>query len=255
MLGFAGLVGAGRTEMAEAICGLRRKSAGAVAVDSDLLDITDVRQAMDVGIAYLSEDRKATGLVLPMSVTANVTLATLRKYGRLVRKRREARAARRRVAELGIRVRSIRQSVSSLSGGNQQKVALAKWLEGAPEVLILDEPTRGVDVGAKEQIYQQVRRLTAAGMACILISSELNEVLALSHRVAVMRAGRLVGTLDAADATEQALLMPFMVTEPVITRESPSHGLCGVNRGIILLAGVVTILHRCRSPQQFGDRR
>ena len=153
---------------------------------------------MDVGVAYLSEDRKATGLVLPMSVTANVTLATLRKYGRLLRKRREARAARRRVAELGIRVRSIRQPVSGLSGGNQQKVALAKWLEAAPEVLILDEPTRGVDVGAKEQIYQQVRRLTAAGMACILISSELNEVLALSHRVAVMRAGRLVGTLDAA---------------------------------------------------------
>ena len=144
--------------------------------------------------------------MLPMSVTANVTLATLRKYGRLLRTRREAKAARRRVAELDIRVRRLRQPVAGLSGGNQQKVALAKWLEAAPDVLIVDEPTRGVDVGAKEQIYQLLQGLTRAGMALILISSELNEVLALSHRVAVMRAGRIVAVLDGAGATEAAVM-------------------------------------------------
>ena len=206
VLGFAGLVGAGRTEVAEAICGLRRKSAGVVAVDSEILHVRSVRDAMAAGLAYLSEDRKATGLVLPMSVTANTTLPTLPRYGRLLRKRAEAATARRRVAELSIKVRNVGDPVASLSGGNQQKVALAKWLEAAPKVLVIDEPTRGVDVGAKEQIYQLIRGLTRAGMGCILISSELNEVLALSHRVAVMRAGRLVATLDAAEATESSVM-------------------------------------------------
>jgi ribose transport system ATP-binding protein len=206
ILGLAGLVGAGRTELAEAICGLRRPSAGVVARDSEILHVHDVRQAMAAGLAYLSEDRKATGLVLPMSVTANVTLPTLRRYGRLLRKGREATVARRRVAELAIKVRSVRAPASSLSGGNQQKVALAKWLEAGPKVLIADEPTRGVDVGAKEQIYQLIQSLTRQGMACILISSELNEVLALSHRVAVMRGGRLVATLEGAEATEAAVM-------------------------------------------------
>ena len=206
ILGFAGLVGAGRTEMAEAICGLRRRSGGVVARDSEILHVRSVRDAMRAGLAYLSEDRKGTGLVLPMSVTANTTLPTLRRYGRLLRKGRERRTARRRVSELAIKTRNVRDPVSSLSGGNQQKVALAKWLEAGPKVLIVDEPTRGVDVGAKEQIYQLIQSLTRQGMACILISSELNEVLGLSHRVAVMRGGRLVATLDGAAATEAAIM-------------------------------------------------
>ncbi len=206
VLGFAGLIGAGRTEMAEAICGLRKRSAGVVARDSEILHVHSVADAMAAGLAYLSEDRKGAGLLLPMSVTANTTLPTLPRYGRLLRKRAEARAARRRVADLSIKTRSVRSPVSSLSGGNQQKVALAKWLEAEPKVLVLDEPTRGVDVGAKEQIYQVIQRLTRQGMACILISSELNEVLALSHRVAVMRGGRLVATLDASKATEQSVM-------------------------------------------------
>ena len=207
ILGFAGLVGAGRTEVAEAICGLRPKSAGVVALDSEILHVTDVRQAMAAGLAYLSEDRKATGLIQLMSVTANTTLPTLRRYGRvLLRTGAERRTAKQRVADLAIKVRKVGDPVSSLSGGNQQKVAVAKWLEAGPKVLVLDEPTRGVDVGAKEQIYQLIQGLTRTGMACILISSELNEVLALSHRVAVMRAGRLVGTLDAAEATESAVM-------------------------------------------------
>ena len=207
VLGFAGLVGAGRTELAEAVCGLRPRSAGEVVVDSEIIHVHDVRGAMAAGLAYLSEDRKATGLVLPMSIAANVTLPTLRRYGRvLLAKRRETKVAKRRVADLAIRARSVRVPVGSLSGGNQQKVALAKWLEARPKVLVVDEPTRGVDVGAKEQIYQLIQSLTRHGMACILISSELNEVLALSHRVAVMRAGRLVGTLDAGRADEQAVM-------------------------------------------------
>ena len=206
ILGFAGLVGSGRTEVAEAICGLRPKSAGEVAVDSQILHVHDVRGAMAAGLAYLSEDRKATGLVLPMSIAANTTLPTLPAYGRWLRQGREKKVAQRRVSDLAIRARSVRAPVSSLSGGNQQKVALAKWLEARPKVLVIDEPTRGVDVGAKEQIYQLIQSLTDHGMACILISSELNEVLALSHRVAVMRAGRLVATLDAAEATEETVV-------------------------------------------------
>ncbi len=206
VLGFAGLVGAGRTEMAEAICGLRKRSGGEVARDSEILHVHNVADAMASGLAYLSEDRKAAGLILPMSITSNTTLPTIRQYGRLLRKRAEARVARRRVSDLAIKVRSVRSPVSSLSGGNQQKVALAKWLEAKPKVLIIDEPTRGVDVGAKEQIYQVIQSLTRHGMACILISSELNEVLALSHRVAVMRGGRLVATLDGDTATETAVM-------------------------------------------------
>ena len=208
VLGFAGLVGAGRTELAEAICGLRPMGrGGVVAVDSQILHVRSVRDAMAAGLAYLSEDRKASGLVLPMSVTANTTLATLPRYGRWwLRKGAERRTAEQRAADLATKVRKVRDPVSSLSGGNQQKVALSKWLEAGPKVLVIDEPTRGVDVGAKEQIYQLIQGLTRAGLALILISSELNEVLALSHRVAVMRAGRLVATLDAADATEESVM-------------------------------------------------
>jgi ABC-type sugar transport system ATPase subunit len=224
VLGLAGLVGAGRTELAEAICGLRRRGGGSVAITGQTLPAGSVRRAMAAGLAYLSEDRKATGLLTSMSITANMTLPTLQRYGRvLIGKRREAAAARQRVADLAIKVRRVGDPASSLSGGNQQKVALAKWLEAAPTVLVLDEPTRGVDVGAKEQIYQLIQRLTRQGMACILISSELNEVLALSHRVAVMRAGQLVATLDAADATEEAVMRLASGAMPAATLVTPDH--------------------------------
>jgi ribose transport system ATP-binding protein len=204
ILGFAGLIGAGRTEMAEAICGLRKKSGGAVLVDGQLVEIHTVRQAIGAGLAYLSEDRKGTGLNLAMSIAANTTLASLKSPW--INRRAEIATANRRVADLKIKIGSIDDPVSSLSGGNQQKVALAKWLETGPRVLFIDEPTRGVDIGAKEQIYQLLQSLTRAGMACILISSELNEVIGLSHRVAVVRGGRIAAVLEAKDATEEQIM-------------------------------------------------
>ena len=251
ILGFAGLIGAGRTEMAEAIAGLRKKSGGAIAMSfpsnddpaglpslgrglieeqivtkwsaaqspatagaatygipfDGRLDIRSPRDAVAAGIAYLPEDRKSTGLALDMSITANTTMVSLARYGTAwINRRREAAAAREHVKNLQTKIGRLRDPVRTLSGGNQQKVLLAKWLEIHPRVLIIDEPTRGVDIGAKRQIYDQILALTARGMACILISSELNEVLGLSHRVAVMSAGKLQTILPASEATEQTVM-------------------------------------------------
>jgi ribose transport system ATP-binding protein len=207
ILGFAGLIGAGRTEMAEAICGLREKSSGTVTLDGKPVVIRNVRDAVKAGMAYLSEDRKGTGLTLNMSITANTTLATLKRYCHpLISSKQEAAATRRSVTDLRTKIGSIHDPVSSLSGGNQQKVALAKWLETSPKVLFIDEPTRGVDIGAKEQIYQLIQSLTQQGMACILISSELNEVIGLSHRIAVMRAGQIAITMNAGGASEESIM-------------------------------------------------
>jgi len=145
--------------------------------------------------------------MLDMDVTSNTTMVSLRRYSRLLTHRRaEENAARQYVRSMLIKISDLRQPVRALSGGNQQKVALAKWLEIHPKVLIVDEPTRGVDVGAKEEIYGLIRSLIAEGMACILISSELNEVLGISDRIAVMRNGRIVATLDAAAATEEQVM-------------------------------------------------
>jgi ribose transport system ATP-binding protein len=207
ILGFAGLVGAGRTEMAEGLCGLRRARVEELLIDGQPMRIRNPRAAVRAGVAYLSEDRKGAGLTLGMSVAENTTLISLRRYCRpLISRRREEAVTQRYVDDLSIKVSDVRDPVQKLSGGNQQKVALAKWLETNPRVLIIDEPTRGVDIGAKEQIYQLIQSLTRSGMACILISSELNEVLGLSHRIAVMRGGRIVATLDAAAATEEQIM-------------------------------------------------
>ncbi len=171
------------------------------------IQIRSPRDAVAAGIAYLTEDRKATGLLVDLSIVTNTTLVSLPRYGTTwVDRAREEAATKRHVADLQIKVGRLRDAVRTLSGGNQQKVLLAKWLEIGPRVLIIDEPTRGVDIGAKRQIYDQIHALTARGMACILISSELNEVLGLSHRVAVMRGGKIQAILDAGDATEQSVM-------------------------------------------------
>jgi ribose transport system ATP-binding protein len=225
ILGFAGLIGAGRTELAEAIVGLRKRSSGEVMVNGNPLRATNPRRAANAGVAYLSEDRKGTGLTLPMSIAANTTMVSLERYCRpFISRYREEQATRGHVQNLRIKIGHVRDAVSTLSGGNQQKVALAKWLEIAPRVLIIDEPTRGVDVGAREQIYALIRSLTAQGMACMLISSELNEVIGLSNRVAVMRNGRLVVTVDADGATEE-LLMYHAAGVTTETIEHAAHSL------------------------------
>jgi ribose transport system ATP-binding protein len=209
ILGFAGLIGAGRTELAEALMGLRPGS-GELRIDDAPVSIRDVREASAAGLAYLSEDRKGTGLVLGMGMTENTTLVSLGKYRRaplpLLDLRAEDRAARGYIDRLRIKVAGPRRPVETLSGGNQQKVALAKWLEMSPKVLIVDEPTRGVDIGAKEEIYRLLQSLTAQGMTCLLISSEMNELLGMCHRIAVLHKGRLVTVLDGASATEEQIM-------------------------------------------------
>ncbi len=212
ILGFAGLIGAGRTEMAEAIAGLRQRDAGTIEVDGMMLLARSPSEAAAAGIAYLSEDRKGRGLTIDMGVTENTTLVSLRKYSRrwggLINRRAEDAATRTHIERLRIRVplTGLRRPVRNLSGGNQQKVALAKWLETQPRVMMLDEPTRGVDVGAKREIYDLIVDLASRGMACVFISSELQELLGVCHRIAVMKGGVIAGIVNAAQTTEERIM-------------------------------------------------
>jgi ribose transport system ATP-binding protein len=207
IFGLAGLVGAGRTECAEAISGLRSKSAGEVLLDGRPARIDRLVDAKALGIAYLSEDRKNAGLTMNMSIIDNTTLVSLERYSRILLDR----SAQQRVTEehaqrLQLRAGSLNDAVSTLSGGNQQKVLLAKWLEISPKVLIVDEPTRGVDIGAKEEIYHLLHQLASQGLACVMISSEMNELLGMCHRIGVMRLGKLVTILDGRTATEEQVI-------------------------------------------------
>jgi ribose transport system ATP-binding protein len=207
ILGFAGLVGAGRTEAFEGLLGLRPATAGRVEIAGRSVRIRNPRQAADLGLTYLSEDRKGKGLHLLFGMTENLTLMDLTRYARpWLRRGDEHAALKRAVSEFGIRTGSLSLRTSSLSGGNQQKLALAKVLQPKPRVVVLDEPTRGVDVGAKRDIYFLVHKLAAQGCAVVVISSELMELIGLCHRVAVMRAGRLQVTLPAEQLSEEALI-------------------------------------------------
>jgi rhamnose transport system ATP-binding protein len=213
VLGLAGLVGAGRTDVALALFGIAPAEAGSVELDGRTVTIRSPREAMRHGIAYLSEDRRQLGLSLPQSLTANITLATLRRY--LTRLRLVDTAAEHAVADrfrrrLSIRAPSLDTPVERLSGGNQQKTMLAKWLNAEPSVLILDEPTRGIDVGAKAEVHHIIDELARAGLAIVLISSDLPEVLAMSDRILVMREGRQVGTFGRAEASEEAIITAAM---------------------------------------------
>jgi ribose transport system ATP-binding protein len=199
IVGFAGLVGSGRTETAEAIVGLRRRE-GVVRVDGREVAFANPRAAMRAGVAYVSEDRKGRGLHVTLSSVANMTLPSLDAYthfgGARVDSRAERAVAQRWIGSFAIRCARPDLPISSLSGGNQQKFALARWLETKPKVLIIDEPTRGVDVGAKGEIYRIIAELARAGLACIVISSELPELIGLAHRVVVMRGGTVAGELS-----------------------------------------------------------
>ena len=207
ILGFAGLVGAGRTETAEAVAGLRRRSAGRVLVEGRPVPVDDPRAAVRRGVAYLPEDRRGRGLIMGRSVVENTTIASLDRYANpLLSKEREREATRRHVDRLQVKLGGVEDPIGTLSGGNQQKIALAKWLETEPRVLLLDEPTRGLDIGAKEEIYRLVSELAHGGMACVFISSELNELLGMCHRIAVMRHGRLVAVVPRDEMNDEVIM-------------------------------------------------
>ena len=204
VVGFAGLVGAGRTDVGLALFGIAPAERGTIWVGGSAVEIRSPRDAMRLGIAYLSEDRRRLGLSMPQSVASNITLPAIRNYrtpfGLLDRSAEDAAAGRFR-DRLSIRTASLRTPVGNLSGGNQQKTMLARWLNVAPRILILDEPTRGIDVGAKADVHQLIDDLARDGVAVIVISSDLPEVLAMSDRIVVMREGRVRGvfTHDEAD--------------------------------------------------------
>lgn len=221
ILGLAGLVGAGRTELANAIFGADRISAGELMLDGLPVHFSSTRDAVKSGIFLVPEDRKKMGLLLGFSIAENISLPNLSAYVRGVSVSREAERlqAEQSRRELDIRAPDVRARTGSLSGGNQQKVVLAKWLAMNPRVIILDEPTRGIDIGAKSEIYKLMRALADSGVAILMISSDMEEVIGISDRVAVMHKGRIVGTLDRDQCSELNILML------AVGKDVPSLGL------------------------------
>src|SRR5277367_5900628 len=213
VLGFAGLIGAGRTDVGLALFGIEPATSGRILLGGKPVTVRTARDGMSLGIAYVSEDRRQLGLVLPMSIFANITLPVLRRYLNrlgLVRTGLERRSAGGFRTRLAIRAPSVDMAVAKLSGGNQQKVMLSKWLNTNPSILILDEPTRGVDVGSKSEVHAIIGELAAEGIGVIVISSDLPEVLALSDRVLIMREGRQMAILDRADADPESVMNAAM---------------------------------------------
>ena len=213
VLGLTGLVGAGRTELVRLIFGADSAESGQVSLDGKPLRLASPREAIAAGICLLTEDRKSQGLVLGRSVRENFGLPNLSKLSRfgMLRERQERSEFAKYVDSLSIRIPNQEQLAQHLSGGNQQKVVLAKWLEQNAEVLIFDEPTRGIDVGAKHEIYQLINRLAAQGKAIIMISSELPEVLGMSDRILVMHDGRITGEINDVASTSQHEIMELAI--------------------------------------------
>jgi ribose transport system ATP-binding protein len=224
ILGFAGLMGAGRTEVARAIIGADPIDSGTVEIDGRPVRITQPADAVRHGVGYLSEDRKLLGLLLEQDVNSNILLASLRDYTDalgFVHTPKGKQKSREYVKSLRIKTPSIAATTKNLSGGNQQKVVIAKWLARDCDILIFDEPTRGIDVGAKEEIYRLLNDLVAQGKSIIMISSELPEVLRLSHRIVVMANGRITGVLENEDAS-QAKIMDY-ATRMGVEKEQTSR--------------------------------
>ena len=220
ILGFAGLMGAGRTEVARAIFGADKRDSGEIWVKGRPVAIKTPSDAVKVGIGYLSEDRKRYGLATGMDVQSNILLTHLKKFvsiGFWLKRRDIEAVAQKYVVQLGIKTPSIFQRAGLLSGGNQQKIVIAKWLLRDCEVLFFDEPTRGIDVGAKSEIYKLLNALAEQGRAIVMISSELPEVLRMSHRILVMCEGRITGELSTAEATQEKIM------QLATLREVPSH--------------------------------
>jgi len=217
IVGMAGLVGAGRSEVAQAIFGADRADAGTVQVAGTPLKNGSIQSALNAGVALVPEDRQHLGLILPMSVSDNLTMSVLPKMSiaTVLAPWRESATSQKLIADLRVKTANDRVAAQTLSGGNQQKLVIGKWLATNPKLLILDEPTRGVDVGAKAEIYKLIRSVAATGMAVLVISSDLPEVLLLSDRILVMRAGRISGQLHRHEATQEKILALAMpVTDP-----------------------------------------
>jgi rhamnose transport system ATP-binding protein len=208
ILGVAGLVGAGRTELAKTIFGLEPPDTGEILLRGRPSQVGHPIEAIELGIAYLPEDRRRHGVILDLPISANITLASLRKLSGTFGMDfdREKRVAVDYARRLSVKTPAIYSPVSTLSGGNQQKVALSRWLMTKPSVLILDEPTQGIDVGSKSEIHELMMELAEQGVAILMISSELPEILGMSDRIAVMSGGTIVKIFDREDATQDAIL-------------------------------------------------
>lgn len=215
VLGFAGLVGAGRSEVARAIFGVEEALETEVSLDGKVLRITEPQDAISNGIYLVPEDRRLSGLIVDFNVRENITLPNLESYSsaKLINFAKESKAAVEACKAINIKTPTPEVRAANLSGGNQQKVVLAKWLSFRPRVLIFDEPTRGIDVGAKAEIYEIIRNLAAKGVSVIVISSEMEEVLGISDRIAVMHEGRLTGVLNRAQFSEEAVMRLATGTE------------------------------------------
>lgn len=213
VLGFAGLVGARRTDVGLALFGIEPADSGSITLDGKAVHIRSAQDAMRLGLAYVTEDRRQLGLSMPMSITTNISLPMLHEYVTglgLIKRQAETATAEQYRERFAIRTPSVKLEVGKLSGGNQQKVMLSKWLNTRPRVLILDEPTRGIDVGAKAEVHHLINDLAAQGLAVILISSDLPEVLAMSDRILVMREGRQLGIFSRAEADQERILTAMM---------------------------------------------
>ncbi|MDW8268416.1 MAG: sugar ABC transporter ATP-binding protein [Anaerolineae bacterium] len=227
VLGFAGLIGARRTDVALALFGVEPADAGQIWFAGREVVIRSPAEAQRLGIAYATEDRRKLGLITPMSVAANITLPTLPRYLSrlgLLRRREEAAVAEDFRRRLSIRTPSVRTEVGKLSGGNQQKVVLSKWLNAQPRLLILDEPTRGIDVRTKAEVHHMIGELAAQGLGIILISSDLPEVLAMSDRILVMREGRQMGIFSRAEATQESIMTAAMGQNRVAEAAAMAEG-------------------------------
>jgi inositol transport system ATP-binding protein len=212
VVALAGLMGAGRTEVVSAIYGLQPASSGKICLNGSPLSIGSPQDALAAGIGMVTEDRKGLGLIPALGVGQNITLSALRAFSRgpLVDHTAEAAAADSQMTEFAVKASSLVQPITQLSGGNQQKALLARCLLGGPELIILDEPTRGIDIGAKAEIYALIQKLARAGKGILLVSSELPEVLSLAHRIIVLRRGSVSATLDAAATDQETVLRHAM---------------------------------------------
>ena len=210
VVGFSGLMGAGRTELAMSIFGKAygKKISGTIIKDGKEVQFHSVSQAIDNGVAYLTEDRKTAGLVLIDDIRRNVSLAGLKKISKnfVVNEHRETEVALEYIKKLNIKCSNMFQKTENLSGGNQQKVVISKWIFAGPDVLILDEPTRGIDVGAKYEIYSIINQLAAEGKSIVMISSEMPEILGMCDRIYVLNEGRVVGELDREEASQENIM-------------------------------------------------